>query len=401
MVFLVARVLVSGVGALAISGGEPQPPAWASQGHPVLEAQPYAVRSQDQLSQLLVNGWYRWDTGWHLKNAVFGYRAGDGSVSFQPLYPLLIRLVQPLAGGNYLLAALLVSNLCGLGCLALFYRLVYQETLSKEQARRAVLLLVAFPAAFFLWAGYTESLYLLLVLAAMLLAQKQRWGWALVAGGLAALTRMQGVILVAALGWLFLAGKFAAGAAVPLEEVRQVLSALTSRLGWRRLLSGRDKLAWVAVLMPLLAFLAFNLGLHLTGLGTVTSGYATRFAVVAPPWEVVAGLVERLGQGGIIFTDWVNLGLFCVSVILSAVGLVKIRPAYSLFNWAMLLVVLMTSFSVNLLAGFMRYMLATFPLFLVLVKLELPRAVYLALFALFLAVQLVLVWLFINWIWVA
>ena len=56
----------------------------------------------------------------------------------------------------------------------LLYRLA-EDRLGAEGARRAVLYLAVFPMALFLGAVYSESLYLLLAIAAFLLAERGRF----------------------------------------------------------------------------------------------------------------------------------------------------------------------------------------------------------------------------------
>ncbi len=69
-------------------------------------------------------------------------------------------------------------------------------------AVRATLYATIFPTSFFFFAAYTESLFLLFALAAMQSAGDGQWGRAGVLGALAALTRLQGVLLVLPLGIL-------------------------------------------------------------------------------------------------------------------------------------------------------------------------------------------------------
>src|SRR5450755_1049640 len=71
--------------------------------------------------------WYRWDTGWFIHIAYDGYQSNDGSIAFAPLYPVLIRLTAPLVGGDYLVAALFISNLCCLLAMILLYKLVASD----------------------------------------------------------------------------------------------------------------------------------------------------------------------------------------------------------------------------------------------------------------------------------
>ena len=93
--------------------------------------------------------------------------------------------------GHYVLAGILVSLAAALGSCLLLYRLA-EERLGADGARRAVLYLALFPIALFLQAVYSESLYLLLTLAAFVLAERERCLPAGAAAGLALLTRPPG-----------------------------------------------------------------------------------------------------------------------------------------------------------------------------------------------------------------
>ncbi|HWO71681.1 MAG TPA: mannosyltransferase family protein, partial [Actinomycetota bacterium] len=71
----------------------------------------------------LVTAWERFDALWFLRIAEEGYREGDGSAAFFPLYPLAIRTVSRLLGGRPLAAALLVSNAALLAALVVLHLL--------------------------------------------------------------------------------------------------------------------------------------------------------------------------------------------------------------------------------------------------------------------------------------
>lgn len=64
-------------------------------------------------------------------------------------------------------------------------------------------MLLAYPFAFFLAAGYTEGLFLAFAAGALLWAREGRWARAAFAAFLAALTRNTGLILVLPLAWEF------------------------------------------------------------------------------------------------------------------------------------------------------------------------------------------------------
>jgi Mannosyltransferase (PIG-V) len=140
--------------------------------------------------------WARWDSVFFLRIAEHGY--DDASAAFGPLYPGLVWLVGHLFFGQYVLAGITVSLAAALGSFVLLYRLA-EERLGDGGARRAVLYLAVFPMALFLQAVYSEALFLLLVLAAFMLAERRRFGAAGLAAGLAILTRIVGVALLPSL----------------------------------------------------------------------------------------------------------------------------------------------------------------------------------------------------------
>src|SRR6266851_4164976 len=140
--------------------------------------------------------WARWDSDFFLRIAQNGY--DDASAAFHPLYPALIAALGRVFFGHYVLAGLVISLLCCLGSFALLHRLA-EERLGAEGARRSVLYLAVFPMALFLQAVYSESLFLLLVLAAFTLVERERFALGGLVAGLAILTRASGLALLPAL----------------------------------------------------------------------------------------------------------------------------------------------------------------------------------------------------------
>ena len=143
--------------------------------------------------------WARWDSDFFLRIAQNGY--DDGSAAFHPLYPALIAVLGRAFFGHYILAGLVISLLCCLGSFVLLHRLAEQH-LGAEGATRSVLYLAVFPMALFLQAVYSESLFLLLVLAAFTLAERNHFAGAGLVAGLAILTRAAGLALLPALALL-------------------------------------------------------------------------------------------------------------------------------------------------------------------------------------------------------
>ena len=152
------------------------------------------------LERVLIAPWARWDAHWYARIATAGYRAGDGTTQFYPLYPLLaiplIRLgLPPMA------ALTLISLAAGLGAVILLERLARRE-MDPVRARQTTLAFVLFPTGFLLFAPYTEALFLLLAIGSLGAARGRRWGLAGLLAALAALTRPQGIFLLLPLAWL-------------------------------------------------------------------------------------------------------------------------------------------------------------------------------------------------------
>jgi mannosyltransferase PIG-V len=153
----------------------------------------------------LAPGWHmvitateRQDALWFLRIAEDGYRAGDNSAAFFPLYPAAIRIMSSVPGIGPLRAALLVSNTAALAGLLMLHALTRRE-LGPEPARRTVWFAAFFPTSFFFLAPYTESTFLLFSVSAFWFARRDRWALAGAMGALAALTRSVGALLLPAL----------------------------------------------------------------------------------------------------------------------------------------------------------------------------------------------------------
>jgi hypothetical protein len=143
--------------------------------------------------------WARWDSVFYLRIAEHGYEhLSRSATAFFPLYPAVTSVFGWALFGHYVLAGIFVSLAAGLGSFLLLYRLA-EIRLGAEGARRAVLYLAVFPMSLFLQAVYSESVYLLLTLAAFVLAERGRFLPAGVAAGLALLTRPVAVALLPAL----------------------------------------------------------------------------------------------------------------------------------------------------------------------------------------------------------
>ena len=143
----------------------------------------------------LFTAWNRWDAANYVRIAQYGYEQRV-DLAFFPLFPLLVSAIGHILGSwSYLLVGTLISNVTLLGALFLIYWLAV-DALDATTAQRTLLYLCIFPTAFFFFAAYNESLYLLFAAGTFLALQRKRWWLAGLLGLLASLTRSVGVLLV-------------------------------------------------------------------------------------------------------------------------------------------------------------------------------------------------------------
>lgn len=153
----------------------------------------YPVQPVDMVG--LLTSWNHWDAVRYTQIAQFGYQ-NIYNTAFFPLFPLLIKGGALLLGNHgYIAMGMLISNLALLGALFVLYQIA-TDMLGEQVGRRTILYLCIFPTAFFFFAPYNESLFLLLTAGAFLALRRQKWWLAGALGFLAALTRSAGLLLV-------------------------------------------------------------------------------------------------------------------------------------------------------------------------------------------------------------
>ena len=268
------------------------------------------TRPFGEVGDALVAPAARWDAMWFLAIAEDGYEGQRAA--FFPLYPLLVRMLAPVAVGP-VVAGIAVSLACLFGALVLLHRLVALD-FGREAAALTVLLVALFPGALWFSAVYSEALFLLLSAGAVYAARTGRWAWAGVAGALAASTRSAGLVLL-----------------VPL-----------ALLWWSHGRRPRDA-AWLA-LVPL-GLVAFSVLLALSGedaWGPLRAQEAWMRSFAGPFAGVVHGADAAWdGARAILAGDprpvgpydafWLDVGLFAtlVAVLVALAGAVRrLPPAY-------------------------------------------------------------------------
>jgi Mannosyltransferase (PIG-V) len=291
----------------------------------------------------LVTAWERFDALWFLRIASEGYVDGDGSAAFFPLYPLMIRGLSTVIGDHPLAAALLISHLAAFGSMVMLYLLTASELEDEGAARRTVIYLAVFPTSFFLVAPYSESLFLLLVLACLWAARRRRWAVAGLAGALAAATRNLGVLLVLPLA---------------VEAVHQY---------WERR-QGRGlatSLLWSAApAAGLGAYLLFWQAFSGDALAPLQQQATWQRTFSFPLATVVAGSQEAFRfpgayPGGYHLLDWAVVSPALVAASWVAV---RARPLYGVYTWASILAPLSFVFAPRPFMSLPRFLLPVFPI---------------------------------------
>jgi hypothetical protein len=141
--------------------------------------------------------WDRWDAGHYVTIAMKGYNPNTENPAFFPLYPLLVRYLEPILPGGALSACLIISHAACLGALTVLFRLT-EDLHGVAMARRTTTYVMAFPFAFFLVSPYNESVFLLFAFSAFYCMRRGYWVSAGLWGSLASATRQAGVLLALA-----------------------------------------------------------------------------------------------------------------------------------------------------------------------------------------------------------
>lgn len=300
--------------------------------------------------------WERHDALWFLRIAAFGYEREDASAAFFPLYPLASRGVANLLGDNWLLGAYVVSNVALVVGLTVLYRLTALE-FSDATARRAVLYLAIFPTAFFLYAPYTESLFLALSVGCLYAARRSSWLLAGYLGAMASLTRSTGLLLM-----------------LPLA-IEAVLQA-RAHVG-----PARARVAALAQGLTASAAVALGIGAYFLYWERFAGDWRRPLDVQGSnwsrekswPWETLAaGWREGTAYFGAFPGGYhtVDLVLVLVALVAGAWLLVGTRLTYSAYFWATLLFPMTLAFGGRPFLSMPRFLLVMFPLVWALARLS-------------------------------
>jgi len=337
---------------------------------PFLHPDPAAIHSNALTANLpashglhyaLLGIWERFDTLWYLRIAEHGYDLPQ-AVVFYPLYPGIIRglsgLVSPMAAALSISAAAAFFYFWGLLRLA-------RSEFPNAQPLRAVMLAAAWPASFFLFAGYTEALALALIVWSVGWARDERWMLAATCAFAAGLTRSAGALAI-----------------VPLAI-----------MAWRAPRAAR----WPVAIVPL-GTLGYWLWLHQTGRLSAAAAYRMYWNTeVASPWTTLWRAFRSLAEN---FDPLVAISM--VALIVFFVAGVAARRRMRLEDRcfsAAVIVHLLLRLCWPPLLGAPRYLLPVYPAYLTMgdwaEKMGQTRFTFLC--GTLFAFNLVWMWAFLNW----
>jgi hypothetical protein len=158
------------------------------------------VKPADYSGPSLLEGWVRFDAGWYRSIAEDGYFfRGDeeqSSVAFFPVYPLGMRTLHSVIGGDTAAWGILITLLSGLAIALLFHRWCVPR-LGERNARYALAALLLWPYAWYLFgAVYADALFIALVIGAFVALERERVLLATALGALATACRPVGFAVV-------------------------------------------------------------------------------------------------------------------------------------------------------------------------------------------------------------
>lgn len=334
---------------------------------------PFAGWPGRGLLDLVLSPLAKWDSLHYLSVAFDGYVASQPGLppaaarpAFFPLYPGMVHVLSGFGSnpGLVLIMAYAVSLVCFLFALVLLHRLVAIE-LGERYGRPVLMLLAFFPTAFFYGIPYTESLFLLLAVAAFLAARAGRWAIAGIVLALASATRVPGLLLVVPVGLLYLYGP------------RADREPTSSRGPWPRY-RVRPDAAWL--LLAPFGILAFSAYLHFA-LGDALvwqQVQATEFGrhMVDPLTGLWAGLREAGKSLGQVVSgtydhppiyDHLNIAqiAFVALAVAGGVGALRILPvAYGTWVLISLVPIFVSQPQEDPLYSSSRFIAVLFPIFL-------------------------------------
>ena len=161
----------------------------------------FVFRGSAKSPQGWLSLWQNWDAVRLQAIAQYGYfgvheRLLPDQVAFFPGFPIALVVVHAVVR-QWILSGLVVSFVAGSVAVVALHRIA-ERYYQPGTGTRAVLFMVVSPAAIFLAAGYTESLFLAFALTSWLAVRNGRWALAAMLACAASIVRINGLFLCVA-----------------------------------------------------------------------------------------------------------------------------------------------------------------------------------------------------------
>ncbi|MDW8215307.1 MAG: glycosyltransferase 87 family protein [Roseiflexaceae bacterium] len=302
----------------------------------------------------------RYDVMWYISIAQHGYGHRPGDTAFHPLYPFLTGVLGRLLGGEYLLAAWLIAQVCCVAMLALLYRLVTLDD-DDATAQRTTLFLIGSPLGFSFLLPYTESLLLLSIVAALYAGRKGRWWLAGAAGGAAALTKQPGAVVLLPLLWELWQQHRSTGHAPDIRALIRSLAGLS--------LTPLALLGWIVYRATLgdVAFSWRDPGTLVSAL-LVTPSYADVWGeTFSWPWVNFGYALDQLRERPYFYL-LLNTMFMLIMLALTLAAAVRARRSYAIYSLTLAAMNLSIVYPLWPYMGIIRRFTIIFPLFIQLAR---------------------------------
>ncbi len=325
-----------------------------------------------------LNIWLRWDTLHYLNLAENGYLKASllnhASIPYMPLFPWLIRSFTLLTN-SYLLSSLLIANVSFLIAIYYLYKIVRLDY-DDEVSWKTVVYLVSFPTAYFLHAGYSESLYMATLFASVYYARLGKWKITGILGFLATLTRLNGIVI-----FIFLITEYFQSVNFDYKKIKK-------------------NILWLGLVpVAFCSYLILNKKIFGNPFEYMDSLKTDYWEFITVPWYAIVrsynkffvlGPRDWIMEGGAVVVSWIY------NILMAFAGLFKkIRLSYSVYVLLSLGLVTLTPTW----ASMPRFALPIFPLFISLALISKSKSFFIGTVSLFILLQAVFLYLFIQGNW--
>lgn len=281
--------------------------------------------------------WVQWDGPHYIDLANNWYQtSGEQSlwIVFYPLYPILIKIFNLLIN-DFSSTIILVSIIFSFTASIFLYELVLLD-FSKKVAILSVWFLNIFPTAYYLQASYTESVYLTFSLACIFFLRRSYLLNSIIAGILATMTRINGILL---LPLLFLESK----------KPKDFLALLFMPIGF--------------LFYLFINYITFNEFFYFTK--PLSFNWYKRFDF---PWNGIGNSIHSLPplNHQLAYAYYTEFACLILILIASVYTFFGIRKSYGIYLFLSFILFTSTSFVIST----PRYALVLFPIYIMLAKLK-------------------------------